>query len=65
MTKTLYYIHDPMCRRIEGRIPGVRFNFDFWTHCTPKRSTYPACRAVIAARAQDPTLDEAMIGLLC
>jgi putative protein-disulfide isomerase len=47
-------------RRIEGRIPGTRFNFAFWTHCTPRRSTYPACRAVIAARAQDPALDEAM-----
>jgi putative protein-disulfide isomerase len=47
-------------RRIERRIPGIRFNFDFWTRCTPRRSTYPACRAVVAARAQDPTLDEAM-----
>ena len=47
-------------RRIEGRIPGIHFNHDFWTGCTPRRSTYPACRAVIAARAQDPTLDEAM-----
>jgi putative protein-disulfide isomerase len=110
MSKTLIYIHDPMCswcygfgpalaalhaglpsdlgyrrllgglaadcaeampeamrlqiqetwRRIERRIPGICFNFDFWTRCTPRRSTYPACRAVIAARAQDPTLDEAM-----
>jgi putative protein-disulfide isomerase len=47
-------------RRIEERIPGTHFNFAFWTHCSPKRSTYPACRAVIAARAQDPALDEAM-----
>jgi len=29
---------------------GVSFNFDFWTHCKPRRSTYPACRAVIVAR---------------
>ena len=29
---------------------GAKFNFDFWTHCQPRRSTYPACRAVIAAR---------------
>ncbi len=47
-------------RRIEGRIPSIQFNFDFWTRCTPRRSTYPACRAVIAARGQDPALDEAM-----
>lgn len=51
-------------RRIEGRIPGIHFNFDFWTHCTPRRSTYPACRAVIAARAQDSALDEAMTGAI-
>ncbi|NIR28832.1 MAG: DsbA family protein [Gammaproteobacteria bacterium] len=32
---------------------GTRFNFDFWTRCRPRRSTWPACRAVIAARLQD------------
>jgi len=31
---------------------GTRFNFDFWTMCQPRRSTYPACRAVIAADNQ-------------
>ena len=29
---------------------GTQFNFDFWSQCQPKRSTYPACRAVIIAR---------------
>ncbi len=38
--------------RIEDTIPGVKFNFDFWIENTPRRSTYPACRAVIAARQQ-------------
>ena len=47
-------------RRIEERIPGTRFNFDFWTRCEPRRSTYRACRAVIAARAQNAALDRAM-----
>jgi putative protein-disulfide isomerase len=47
-------------RRIQARIPGTRFNFDFWTHCAPRRSTWPACRAVIAARRQDPAFDQAM-----
>ena len=28
---------------------GAQFNHDFWTQCTPRRSTYPACRAVILA----------------
>jgi len=37
---------------IKKRIPGTEFNFDFWTVCEPKRSTWPACRAVIAARGQ-------------
>lgn len=31
---------------------GTEFNFDFWTKCQPRRSTYPACRAVLVARAQ-------------
>ena len=28
---------------------GVTFNWDFWERCEPRRSTYPACRAVLAA----------------
>jgi putative protein-disulfide isomerase len=32
---------------------GTEFNFDFWTENTPRRSTYPSCRAVIAARWQE------------
>ena len=31
---------------------GAEFNWDFWSKCKPRRSTYPACRAVLAARAQ-------------
>ena len=46
--------------RIEDRIPGVKFNFDFWSKCIPCRSTYPACRAVIAARQQGQQYDELM-----
>ncbi len=29
---------------------GTSFNFDFWSQCQPRRSTYPACRAMILAR---------------
>lgn len=29
---------------------GVKFNHDFWKLNTPKRSTYPACKAVLVAR---------------
>jgi putative protein-disulfide isomerase len=48
-------------KRIQQTIPGTSFNFDFWTSCQPRRSTYPACRAVIATRYQQPTLGTAMI----
>jgi putative protein-disulfide isomerase len=48
-------------RRIEQVVPGTRFNFDFWRDCQPRRSTYPACRAVIAACAQVPAQEEAVI----
>jgi len=46
--------------RIEQSIPAVTFNHDFWTTCVPRRSTYPACRAVIAARAQGDEFDVLM-----
>lgn len=36
-------------RRIQSVIPDIEFNDDFWVKCQPRRSTYPACRAVIAA----------------
>lgn len=29
---------------------GTQFNFDFWQNCQPRRSTFPACRAVLIAR---------------
>ncbi|MCB1725426.1 MAG: DsbA family protein [Gammaproteobacteria bacterium] len=48
-------------RRIAERIPGTRFNHDFWHDCQPRRSTWPACRAVIAARHQDAQGESAMI----
>lgn len=47
-------------RRIERDIPGTVFNYDFWQQCTPRRSTYPSCRAVIAARRQGEHFDELM-----
>jgi len=39
-------------RSIERKL-GTRFNYDFWTENTPRRSTYNACRAAIAAHNQD------------
>jgi len=37
---------------IQKEIPCTAFNFDFWTQNQPRRSTYPSCRAVIAASLQ-------------
>jgi putative protein-disulfide isomerase len=48
-------------QRIEERVPGTRFNFDFWTRCRPRRATWPACRAVIAARAFHPAYEAPMV----
>jgi putative protein-disulfide isomerase len=48
-------------RRIEEKIPGTKFNYDFWIKCKPRRSTYPACRAVISARIQNPDCETSMI----
>lgn len=48
--------------RIEQTVPGTRFNFDFWRNTTPRRATWPACRALLAAREQGA--GEAMLGAI-
>ena len=40
-------------------VVGTKFNHDFWTKCTPKRSTYLSCQATLAAKNQEK--EEAMI----
>ena len=45
-------------RQIQASI-GTEFNFDFWAKCQPRRDTYKACRAVIAASNQHA--EESMI----
>jgi putative protein-disulfide isomerase len=45
-------------RKIQSSI-GTEFNFDFWEQCQPRRDTYKACRAVVAASWQQA--EEAMI----
>ena len=47
-------------RRILQHVPDTELNFAFWTDCVPRRSTYAACRAVIAARMQGAGYEEAM-----
>ena len=49
---------EAMREKLQGIWHGVRantgaeFNFDFWTQNIPRRSTYPSCRAVLAAKRQ-------------
>lgn len=38
-------------KRIETTV-GTDFNHDFWRLCRPRRSTYPACRALLLARKE-------------
>jgi len=46
--------------RIKQHVPETELNFDFWTVCVPRRSTYLSCRAVIAARRQGGNFEQAM-----
>ena len=48
-------------KQIVQVIPGTEFNFAFWTDNTPRRSTWPSCRAVIAARRQSKDFERPMI----
>lgn len=48
-------------REIEITIPGTQFNFDFWSECEPRRATWDACRAVLAARSFGRRYENAMI----
>lgn len=51
-------------KTIEQKL-GTRFNHDFWKLNTPRRSSYPACRAVITARERGGAAKEsAMIGAI-
>jgi putative protein-disulfide isomerase len=48
-------------QRVEQTVPGVSFNYDFWSRNTPIRSTYLACRAVLAARTQHAESEPEMV----
>ncbi|HWR78109.1 MAG TPA: DsbA family protein [Thiobacillus sp.] len=58
--ETRAYIQGQWHKIIE-RIPGTLFNFEFWEKCQPRRSTYPACRAVLLARQHGREFEIAMI----
>ncbi|MGB1008945.1 MAG: DsbA family protein [Thiolinea sp.] len=48
-------------QRIMQTVPGTTFNFDFWQNNQPRRSTYPACRALIATRKQNPAKERSVL----
>ena len=48
-------------RNIQNAISGTQFNFDFWQVGKPRRSTYPACRAVLAAKQLNLASETSMI----
>ena len=48
-------------KKIQRDITGVEFNYKFWQLCQPRRSTYPACRAIIACKMQQPELESEML----
>ncbi|MCB1934574.1 MAG: DsbA family protein [Nitrosomonas sp.] len=48
-------------RKIERMVPSVHFNYAFWADNTPIRSTYPACRAILAASRQHSTARTEML----
>jgi len=51
-------------KQIQMSVPDTQFNFDFWENCAPRRSTYPSCRAVLSAKAQNTALEEPMIAAI-
>jgi putative protein-disulfide isomerase len=63
MADTLQQSLQSTWHRIQQQIPGTEFNFDFWDLNVPRRSTYPACRAVIAARQLADSEEEMTYGI--
>ncbi|AXH14601.1 DsbA family protein [Malaciobacter mytili LMG 24559] len=49
MPKDMQEMIENIWYQIENEV-GTKFNHNFWRVCTPRRSTYEACKAVIIAR---------------
>ena len=52
MRKEMQQFLQQTWQRIEQQL-GTPFNHEFWHTAQPRRSTYPACRAVLVARQQN------------
>lgn len=48
-------------QQIEKTVPQIQFNYEFWSKNQPIRSTYPSCRAVLAAKRQSLIYQDKMI----
>lgn len=48
-------------QQIEKTVPQIQFNYEFWNRNQPIRSTYPSCRAVLAAKRQSLFYEDKMI----
>ncbi len=48
-------------QQIASVVPGTKFNMDFWSSNKPRRSTWPSCRAVLAAKQQSTSFELPMI----
>ncbi len=48
-------------KKIEQTVPHIQFNFDFWKKNQARRSTYPSCRAVLAAKKQSANYEDKML----
>ncbi|RZF90521.1 DsbA family protein [Pseudoalteromonas sp. CO302Y] len=56
MPKDMQQFLQQTWQRIEQQL-GTKFNHDFWLKTQPRRSTYPACRAVLVARQYNKELE--------
>ncbi|CAH1385419.1 DsbA family protein [Candidatus Nitrotoga sp. M5] len=61
MSLSMQHTIQQVWQQIEQTVPGVSFNYDFWSRNTPFRSTYQACRAVLAARKQHAASEPEMV----
>lgn len=64
MPQAMQHMLQQTWQRIQSGIPGVRFNFDFWSLNQPRRSTWPSCRAVLAAKSQSSEYELPMISAI-
>jgi len=61
MPESLAMIIQANWKKIEQTVDHIQFNFNFWKTNQAIRSTYPSCRAVLAAKNQSDNFEDKMI----